>query len=157
PASTLEWDPGGPTRVRRYWRLSYAPKAELGMAEAAERLRELIGVAVRERMESEVPLGAFLSGGIDSSAVVAAMARQSTAPVRTFTAAFAERGFDEREHARRIAEAYGTEHHELEIGAVDENLLMRIACRFGEPFADPAALPAFQLAELTRRHVTVCL
>lgn len=157
PACTLSWRPGGEPRTSRYWRLAYAPKLELGRAEASERLRTMILEATRARLDSDVPLGAFLSGGVDSAAVVAAMAMASAAPVRTFTAAFSESGFDERRHALRVARRYGTDHREIEVGALDASLLPRIAWHFGEPFADPAALPTFQLAELTRREVTVCL
>jgi asparagine synthase (glutamine-hydrolysing) len=157
PASTLTWSPGGYPRIQRYWAPQYRPKLRLKRREACEHLRELILDAVTARLDSDVPLGAFLSGGIDSSAVVAAMARCSSGTVRTFTAAFAEADFDERMHARRVAELYGTEHRELEVGHLDPDLLLRIARHFGEPLADPAILPAFVLAELTRRHVTVCL
>ena len=157
PACTLTWTPGGEPRVERYWRLEYQPKLRMTRAEARERLRELLLDAVEVRLDSDVPLGVFLSGGIDSSAVVAAMARRASGTVRTFTAAFAEASFDERAYARRVAEWYGTDHEELEVGALEPDLLLRIAARFGEPLADPAVIPAFLLAELTRRHVTVCL
>jgi asparagine synthase (glutamine-hydrolysing) len=157
PASVLSWSPGSEPRIDRYWRLEYRPKLRLSHGDAVEQLRALITDATRVRLESDVPLGAFLSGGLDSSAVVAAMAMNSHAPVRTFTAAFAEQGFDESEHAATVARRYGTDHHRLEIGALDVSLLPELAWQFGEPFADPAALPGFQLSELTRRHVTVCL
>ena len=157
PASTLTWNPGRRPRIRRYWTPEYQPKLRLRRGQARELLRELILDAVQVRLESEVPLGAFLSGGIDSSAVVAALARCASGTVRTFTAAFAEADFDERMHARRVAQIYGTEHHELELGDFDPALLPRIATCFGEPLADPAVLPLFVLSELTRRHVTVCL
>jgi len=104
-----------------------------------------------------VPLGAFLSGGVDSSVVVAAMAMTSAQPVRTFSVSFPGSDVDEAPHARAVAERYGTEHTELAVGPPEASLLPRIAWHFGEPFADPAALPTFQLAELTRRHVTVAL
>lgn len=157
PACTLRWRPGDRPEIHRYWTLEYSPKHDLSRDEAREALRDLILEATRVRLDSDVPLGAHLSGGLDSSAVVAAMARTSPGPVRTYTAAFAEADFDEREHAARVAAHLGTEHHELEVGPLDVNRLPDIARHFGEPFADPAALPAFQLAELTRREVTVCL
>jgi asparagine synthase (glutamine-hydrolysing) len=157
PASTLTWTPGSEPVISSYWNLDFEPKARIDRAEAVERVRELVLDAVRVRLESDVPLGAFLSGGIDSSAVVAAMAMQMGEPVKTFSAAFAERGFDEREHARRVARRYGTDHHELEVSALDPTLPVRVASHFAEPFADAAALPSFALAELTRGEVTVAL
>jgi asparagine synthase (glutamine-hydrolysing) len=157
PASTLQWSPGGEPAITRYWRLSYEPKSVVDPAEAAEALRDRILEATRLRLASDVPLGAFLSGGLDSSAVVAAMAMTSPEPVRTFSAAFPGTALDETPHARRVARRYGTDHHELEIAPPDADVLSRMAWHFGEPFADPAALPTFQLCELTRRHVTVAL
>jgi asparagine synthase (glutamine-hydrolysing) len=158
PASTLRWRPdGGDARIERYWRSGRGSRISLDPREAAERLRELILESTRIRLRSDVPLGAFLSGGIDSSVVVAAMARQTAQPVRTFAIAFPGWDEDERPHARRVAEHLSTEHHEVEIGPMDVGLLPRLAWHFGEPFADPAALPTFQLAEMTRRHVTVAL
>jgi asparagine synthase (glutamine-hydrolysing) len=158
PASTLRWRPGGgDPYLERYWRAGRGPRVTLDPDTAAERLRELILDATRVRLRSDVPLGAFLSGGIDSSAVVAAMARQTAQPVRTFAIVFPGWDEDERPHARRVADHLATEHREVEIGPVDVGLLPRLAWHFGEPFADPAALPTFQLAEMTRRHVTVAL
>jgi asparagine synthase (glutamine-hydrolysing) len=157
PASTLVWQPGREPTVSRYWRLEYTPKADVGRDEAAEALRQALLQATRLRLASDVPLGALLSGGLDSSAVVAAMARTSSGRVRTFSAAFPGSPVDETAHARRVARTYGTDHYELDIGSPDAALLSRIAWHFGEPFADPAALPTFQLCELTRRHVTVAL
>ena len=157
PASWLRWRPGGEPEIGRWWRLEYEPKAAMGETEAVERFRDLLLEATRIRLMSDVPLGAFLSGGADSSAVVAAMARTSPDPVRTFSVRFPYEGFDESPHARAVAQHYSTEHQELEIGEPDASILPRMAWHFGEPFADPAAVPTFQLAELTRRHVTVAL
>jgi asparagine synthase (glutamine-hydrolysing) len=157
PASTLVWRPGGEPVVSRYWRLSYEPKSSASEADAAEALRHEILQATRLRLASDVPLGAFLSGGLDSSTVVAAMAMTSSGTVRTFSAAFPGHVLDETPHARRIARRYATDHCELEVGPPDADLLSRMAWHFGEPFADPAGLPTFQLCELTRRHVTVAL
>jgi asparagine synthase (glutamine-hydrolysing) len=157
PATTLLWRPGEEPRLSRYWSLEYEPKDEMPVAEAEERLREAILEATRARLMSDVPLGAFLSGGVDSSVVVAAMAMTSADPVRTFSVAFPGSEVDESPHARAVAERYGTDHTELAVGPPEASLLPRIAWHFGEPFADPAALPTFQLAELTRRHVTVAL
>jgi asparagine synthase (glutamine-hydrolysing) len=157
PASTLSWRPGGEPAVSRYWRLSYEPKSTLDEADAAEALRHEILHATRLRLASDVPLGAFLSGGLDSSAVVAAMAMTASGTVRTFSAAFPGHALDETPYARRVSARYATDHCELEVAPPDADLLSRMAWHFGEPFADPAALPTFQLCELTRRHVTVAL
>jgi asparagine synthase (glutamine-hydrolysing) len=157
PASTLVWRPGGEPMVTRYWRLSYEPKTRLDLAEAADALRHEILEATRLRLGSDVPVGVLLSGGLDSSAVVAAMAMTSPGPVRTFSAVFPGRAVDEAPYADRVARRYATDHHELDVAPPDAELLSRIAWHFGEPFADPAALPTFQLCELTRRHVTVAL
>lgn len=157
PATRLLWQPGGEPRLERYWSLEYLPKDDLTLEEAEQRLRDAILEATRKRLMSDVPLGAFLSGGVDSSVVVAAMAMSSAKPVRTFSVAFPGADVDESAQARAVAERYGTEHTELPVGPPDPGILPRIAWHFGEPFADPAALPTFQLAELTRRHVTVAL
>ncbi len=108
-------------------------------------------------MIADVPLGAFLSGGIDSSAVVAAMAEQSAEPVRTFSIGFDHQGFDELPHARRIAERFGTIHEEFQVRADAIEIVPKIVRHYGEPFADSSAIPSFYLAELTRRQVTVAL
>ncbi|HEX2087534.1 MAG TPA: asparagine synthase (glutamine-hydrolyzing), partial [Solirubrobacteraceae bacterium] len=157
PAGRLTWRPGGEPRVDRWWRLEYGPKERVGRADAAERLRHEILEATRLRMRSDVPLGAFLSGGVDSSVVVAAMAQLSGEPVRTFTVAFPGTPVDESRFARMVAEHYGTEHHELAVEEPDASMLPLLAWHFGEPFADPAALPTYQLSELIRGHVTVAL
>ncbi|MGW2200240.1 asparagine synthase (glutamine-hydrolyzing), partial [Streptosporangium sp. NPDC001682] len=126
--STLVWQ-DGQVRVDRYWRLDATPRlGSVVAAEEAERLRELLLEATRLRMIGERPIGAFLSGGVDSSAVVAAMARQSPQPVRTFCVGFEETGFDEREHARQVAARYGADHSELDV-------LPTLAWHFDEPFA----------------------
>ena len=157
PGSTLSWRPGEQPRTRRYWRLEYEPKEAMSDDDAAARLREAILEATRLRLMSDVPIGAFLSGGVDSSIVVAAMAMTSGGTVRTFSVSFADARFDEAPYARRVAAQYGTDHTELECGPPGPALLPRLAWHFGEPFADPAALPTFQLAELMRDHVTVAL
>jgi asparagine synthase (glutamine-hydrolysing) len=157
PAHTLTWQAGN-AEARRYWRLSYAPAEEpLEEGEACERIRDGLMEATRLRLRSDVPLGAFLSGGIDSSAVVAAMARQSQSRVRTFSIGFDERRFDERPYARLVAEAFDTEHQEFVVRPDAMGIVPRIAWHYGEPFADHSAIPTLQLAELTSRHVKVAL
>ncbi|WP_432837671.1 asparagine synthase (glutamine-hydrolyzing) [Dactylosporangium sp. CA-092794] len=160
PGHLLTWQ-GGVTRVHRYWRLDSSERPVPDEDEAAERLRELLLDAVRVRLVGERPLGAFLSGGLDSSAVVAAMARLSSAPVRTFSIGFDEPRFDERRYARMVADRYGTDHHELVVrppaGAELRELLSDLAWHFDEPFADPSAVPSLAVARLCRPHVTVVL
>ncbi|HUY71633.1 MAG TPA: asparagine synthase (glutamine-hydrolyzing) [Gaiellaceae bacterium] len=145
----------GTVRIERYWR----PKPASGSSsdeEWVERVRDEVTAAVRRRLVSDVPLGALLSGGLDSSIVVAAMAGASDKPVRTFTIGFPDRRYDERPHARLLAERYGTEHAELEVDPGPE-LLDRLAETFDEPFGDEAALPMLLVCEATRHHVTVAL
>jgi asparagine synthase (glutamine-hydrolysing) len=157
PAHTLVWQDGR-TRTDRYWQLSYEPKDPYASSEEMqERVREELLEATRLRLRSDVPLGAFLSGGLDSSAVVAAMARLSDRPVKTFAIGFDVEEFDETAHAREVAELYGTEHSELRVEPSAMDVLPRLVWHYGEPFADQSAIPSFYLAELTRRHVTVAL
>ncbi|WP_225837912.1 asparagine synthase (glutamine-hydrolyzing) [Streptomyces sp. NK08204] len=156
PGSLLTWQ-GGQSRVRRYWSLDFSPGSVTSEQEAAERTRELLLEATRIRMVSERPLGAFLSGGIDSSAVVAAMARISGQPVKTFSIGFDDARFDERSHARAVAKRYGTDHHEFVVDASALDVLPTLAWYFDEPFADSSAIPSFYVAQLSRRHVTVAL
>jgi asparagine synthase (glutamine-hydrolysing) len=157
PASLLALDAGGVT-VERYWRLGFEPKLTgVGEAEAAELVRDQLSEATRLRLMSEVPLGAFLSGGIDSSAVVAFMARHMTEPVKTFSITFSEADFDEARFARMVAERYGTDHHEFRVEPHALSILPRLARHYGEPYADASAIPSFHLAELTGQYVTVAL
>jgi asparagine synthase (glutamine-hydrolysing) len=157
PAHTLVWR-DGETTVNRYWRLDFSRKLSVtDPRELHEPIRDAIRTATRRRMIADVGIGAFLSGGIDSSAVVAAMSEVSSAPVRTFSIGFDHDDFDELPHARRIARLFGTEHEEFVVSSDSIEMVPRIVRQYGEPFADPSAIPCFQLAELTRRHVTVAL
>lgn len=158
PGHFLIWE-GGSIKVEPFWQLSlsttpYRAADELNLV---EELREKFLEAVRIRMIAERPLGAFLSGGIDSSAVVAAMAQQSTSPVKTFSIGFAEQAYNELPHARAVADRYSTDHHELIVEPDIAELLPAIARMFDEPFADSSAVPTFLLAKLTRQHVVVAL
>ena len=158
PAHTLSWRDHSVT-LRRYWQLSYGATAHISEGEAVEAARSLIREATRIRLVSERPLGAFLSGGIDSSLVVAAMA-EATGVVRTFSIGFEDPRFDERPYARMVAEAFGTQHEELVVspqGSDLTELLPRLTWYYDEPFADSSAIPSFYLAEMTRRHVVVAL
>ncbi|MEO8681153.1 MAG: asparagine synthase (glutamine-hydrolyzing) [Vicinamibacterales bacterium] len=156
PAHVLVRDASG-TRLSRYWHLDYTPKLAMDEQEATGELRRLLTEAVRKRLISEVPLGAFLSGGVDSSAVVALMAGLQGSPVKTFSIGFDDPRFNELPHARRIAERYGCEHHEFEVHPRAVEVLPTLVSHYGEPYADSSAIPSFYLAKLTRQHVTVAL
>ena len=156
PAHVLVRDAAG-TRVSRYWSLEYQPKLRISEEEAAEEVRRLLTDAVRKRLISEVPLGAFLSGGVDSSAVVAIMAGLIGDRVKTFAIGFDDPRFNELPHARRVAEKYGCEHHEFEVRPRAIEVLPSLVRHYGEPYADSSAIPSFYLAKLTRQHVTVAL
>jgi asparagine synthase (glutamine-hydrolysing) len=147
---------GGTERIERYWHPEPAePSRDEG--EWLERVRETVGEAVRKRLVADVPLGALLSGGIDSSIVVALMAQASSQPVRTFTVGFPDARYDERAYARAVASRYGTVHEEVEIEEEIASTLPRLAATFDEPLGDEAAFPTFLIAEQARRHVTVAL
>jgi asparagine synthase (glutamine-hydrolysing) len=144
--------------VDRYWRLDFTRKRRVhDLAEVHEELRAHIRAATARRMIADVPLGAFLSGGVDSAAVVAAMAEVSPQPVRTFSIGFTDDRYDELPQARLVAERFGTDHHELVVEPDALELIPRIVRHHGEPFADDSAIPSFYVAEMARRHVTVAL
>ena len=144
-------------KVEPYWRLEYTPKLDLDEDEAAEALLEILTEAVRLRLIADVPLGALLSGGVDSSVVVALMSRLSDRPVKTFSIGFDEKAFNELPYARLVARRYGTDHHELIVRARALDVLPTLVRHYGEPFADSSAIPSYQVAQLTRRYVTVAL
>jgi asparagine synthase (glutamine-hydrolysing) len=147
-------------RVERYWRLPADAEAA-GIDRGADfyrgRLRELLEEAVRIRLMSDVPLGAFLSGGVDSSVVVALMCRVSPSKVKTYSIGFEEAEFSELEHARRVARHLGTEHTEFVVRPQALELLPRLVRQMDEPFADASMIPTYYVAEMARRHVTVAL
>lgn len=147
----------GQVRHDRYWALDTHVDANLTSEDAAEQLRELLTDAVRMRMISDVPLGAFLSGGLDSSIIVALMAQQSSRPVKTFFIDFAHQEYSEREYARAVAEQYGTEHHELVVEPSAVDILDELIGFFDEPFGDSSAIPTYYVSKMTREHVTVAL
>jgi asparagine synthase (glutamine-hydrolysing) len=157
PGSALIWGPGG-IEERRYWRLSYEPKHSIGHEAALEGLGQRISAAVEARLVSDVPLGAFLSGGIDSSAVVAYMQTLSPQRVKTFSIGFADPRYDERPHAAAVAGELGTDHHD-EIVQADDLLavLPRLVRAYGEPYADSSMVPTYYLARMAKAHVTVAL
>jgi len=156
PAHTLLWR-GGEARAERYWHLDYSRKSAAALPELEEELREQVGAAVRRRMVADVPLGALLSGGVDSAVVVAEMAAASSRPVKTFSIGFEQREYDERSLARLTAERFGTEHTEFVVEPDAIEIVPDLIRHYGEPFADSSAIPSFYLARLTRQEVTVAL
>ncbi|MCO1373954.1 asparagine synthase (glutamine-hydrolyzing) [Burkholderia multivorans] len=151
-------------RIRTYWALEHAidaghhePFAGTA-AEAVDRLDTVLRQAVARQMEADVPLGAFLSGGVDSSAIVALMQAQSAAPVDTFTIGFHEAGYDEAGYAKAVARHLGTRHTELYVTADHAlDVVPKLPAIYDEPFSDASQIPTFLVAELTRRHVKVSL
>jgi asparagine synthase (glutamine-hydrolysing) len=144
-------------RIESYWRLDYSPKLDLNEDDAATALLELLTEAVRLRMVADVPLGALLSGGIDSSLIVALMSRLSDRPIKTFSIGFDEQRFNELPHASKVAQHYGTDHQELVVRPDALEILPTLVRHYGEPYADSSAIPTFQVARMTRQHVTVAL
>src|SRR2546421_1903319 len=157
PASTLVFRPGH-FSIDRYWQLDYRRKRKVDdPRELHEEIRTTIKRAVRQRMVADVPLGAMLSGGIDSAVVVGSMAELSSRPVKTFSVGFENPSFNELHYARMIAKQFGTEHHEYVVKPDAVSLIPKVVAHYGEPYADSSALAAFYLAELASRHVTVAL
>ena len=156
PASVLLCE-DGTVKVERYWELDDTWDGSWDVEECCERLLSLLKESVRLRMISDVPLGAFLSGGMDSSGVVAFMAEQSRFPVKTFSIGFEEEEFSELKYARIVAQRFGTDHHELIVKPNITDLIPKLAWHFDEPFGDSSAIPTYYLSEMTRRSVTVAL
>src|SRR5947207_14253256 len=156
PGHSLLWK-NGEIKLERYWQIDFSNKISISEAEAGERVVDLLREAVRIRLMSEVPLGAFLSGGIDSSAVVALMSQESSDRVKTFSIGFEEQDFSELRHARRIAEHVGAEHHEFIVRPDAVEVLPMLVEHYGEPYADSSAVPTYYVAKETRKHVTVAL
>jgi asparagine synthase (glutamine-hydrolysing) len=152
----LERDKPVPMPVH-WWRPSFADRARGSRAVLEEELLDRLRAAVRSRMVADVPLGAFLSGGVDSSTVVALMAEATNAPVTTCTIGFDEAGHDERSYAGEVAHRFATDHHVEVVGAGDFALIDTLVDAFDEPFADASALATYHVSQLARRHVTVAL
>jgi asparagine synthase (glutamine-hydrolysing) len=164
PGHVLVFEPGLPLRLEQYWApvvpgLKGAPTSpQLSLDGAARSVREHLRSAVERRLVSDVPLGAFLSGGVDSSSVVALMAGLMNQPVATFTIGFEDtQGFDERPYARMVAERFKTNHTEFVVSPDAASLIERLVWLYDQPFGDSSALPTYLLSELTRKHVTVAL
>lgn len=147
----------GRTELRRYYALDFSRKWNLADAEAEEQLAALLDEAVRSRMVADVPFGAFLSGGLDSSTVVALMTKHSSQRVRTFSIGFKEAAYNELSDARRVADHLGTDHHELVVEPDAVSLLEQLVWYLDEPFADSSAVPTFLVSKLARSQVTMVL
>lgn len=156
PGHCAVWQDGR-LDVQPYWRPDFQHEVAIDEPEAVERLRQLLPEAVEMRMRSDVPLGAFLSGGTDSSLVVALMQRASARPVQTFTIGFPVKEYDETHYARLVAKHLGTEHHEFQVTPDGVDILPRLAWHYDEPFADSSAIPTWYVSQYTRQHVTVAL
>ncbi|MBD3345950.1 MAG: asparagine synthase (glutamine-hydrolyzing) [Chitinivibrionales bacterium] len=157
PAHVLTYDRNGIT-LKSYWDLSYEPKLKISEQEAEQELRRLMMNAVQRRMISEVPLGAFLSGGIDSSIIVGLMAQQATKKIKTFSIGFSTDSFNELPFAQSVADKWNTYHSEF-IVSPDRlsDILPKIVGAFDEPFADSCAIQTYYLSQMTKEHVTVAL
>jgi asparagine synthase (glutamine-hydrolysing) len=160
PGGWLRYHSDGRIETGRYWTLpAPAEKGLPGVPESAmcDRVRETFDESVRLRMIADVPLGAFLSGGLDSSSVVASMAMQSAAPVKTFSIGFKEAAYNELPAARLVAERYKTDHHEILVSPDSVDLVSRLVRHFDEPFGDSSAIPTYLVSEFAVRHVKVAL
>jgi asparagine synthase (glutamine-hydrolysing) len=157
PASILICNAKGEIKIERYWDLNYKNKLKLSEPEYCEKILELLREAVELRLISDVPLGAFLSGGIDSSAVVGIMSQLMDRPVKTFSIGFEEEDFSEINYARTIAKYFHTDHYEFIVKPETIEILPKLIWHYNEPFADSSALPTYYLARETRKHVTVAL
>jgi asparagine synthase (glutamine-hydrolysing) len=156
PGHLLRWRDGRAS-VRPFWEISARETFDGSEADAAAHLRRVLADAVRSHMVSDVPLGAFLSGGVDSSAIVGLMAEASDRPVKTFSIGFDVAEFDELEHARAVAAHFKTEHHEFVVRPDGLSILEDLIEHFDEPFADSSAIPTWYVSEIARQHVTVVL
>jgi asparagine synthase (glutamine-hydrolysing) len=159
PGSMLTITVEGAKTASRYWSAqAVAPETDEAPQAARERIESLLGDAVKRRMVADVPLGAFLSGGVDSSAVTALMQSQSSRPIKTFTVGFGQQDYDEAAHAREVSNHLGTDHTEIRFDA-DEGaaLIPRLPEMYDEPFADSSQIPTFLVSQVARRDVTVAL
>ena len=157
PGHTLTASVARGVKTQQYWDVQFEPDYSKSESYFVERLRDLLQESVRLRMISDVSLGAFLSGGIDSSAVVAMMAQHGSAPVKTFSIGFEEPEFNEIPYARQVAQQFGTEHHELVLEPSVLGLMDDLAWYLDEPFGDPSAIPTYMVSKLAAETVTVVL
>jgi asparagine synthase (glutamine-hydrolysing) len=156
PAHSMTVTESG-SRLRRYWSPDFAVDSRLGFGAAVEEIRSLAADSVKRRMISDVPLGAFLSGGVDSTAVVGVMAGLAPGKVKTFSIGFTDKRFDELHYARIAAARHSTEHHEQVVSPSIHEIFDTLINHFDEPFGDASAIPMLYLSRMTREHVTVAL
>lgn len=147
----------GQVKVESFWKVDWSKEISIDQATASQKLKELLLDSIRIRLRSDVPLGAFLSGGIDSSLVVAIAQQQLQTPIRTFSIGFSESDFDETRYAKMVADHVGTKHERFEVNASGMDIVDRLVDQYDEPFSDSSAVPTWYLCELTRQHVTVAL
>ncbi len=147
----------GQVQIKRYWKLSYLPKHKMNIEDLQKEIIDRLEEAVKIRLMSDVPLGAFLSGGIDSSAVVALMSQAMNKPVKTFSIGFKEKAYSELRYARLISERFRTEHTEFIVEPNVIDIIDKLVWHYNEPFADVSAIPTYYVSKLAREHVTVIL
>jgi asparagine synthase (glutamine-hydrolysing) len=156
PAHWLRWK-DGQVETQRYWQPDFSRKIKISEEDAIDETTRILRESTRLRMISEVPLGAFLSGGVDSSAVVALMAQESSQPVETFSIGFEEQDFSELKYAKRVAEHIGAKYHEFVVKPDALEILPTLVEHYGEPYADSSAIPTYYVSKETRKYVTVAL
>jgi len=159
PAHYLLYDSSGNIKIERYWKLAFASNKEpqRDISEWCHLIRSKLEESVKLRLISDVPLGAFLSGGVDSSLIVGIMAKLSGNPVKTFSIGFEEKDFDELYYARMVSKHFATEHHEFIVKPNAIEILPKLVWHYNEPFADSSAIPTFYVANMTKDHVKVVL
>ena len=157
PASILVWQEGHEPRIEKYWNPDYSRPSRENKHDVVRQVRDLVQEATEIRLIADVPIGLFLSGGIDSACVLAATRRAVPGKIQTFSVAFGHRDFDESRYARLLSKHFATEHHELEVTPDAVQSLPQIAGLFDEPFADSSAIPTYYLCKYTSQHVKVAL
>nr|MDA3792030.1 asparagine synthase (glutamine-hydrolyzing) [Elusimicrobiota bacterium] len=157
PANFMFINENGIKNIQRYWDIDYRNKTKLNFRDSKAKIRALLKDATQKRMISDVPLGAFLSGGHDSSIVVGLMSEISDRPVKTFSVGFKEEEFSELKYAKIIADKFNTEHHEFIVDTDFKDLIPDIVSNYSQPYADCSALPSYYIAKMTKNHVKVAL